>query len=75
MRAGIVHAVSLFPLHLGRDPAGETKRVEPDEAAGVVLIAGFNFGFHRGVHVPDFFSRFLPALPTCSANCITFASE
>jgi hypothetical protein len=38
-----------LPLHLRRDPACGTQCVEPDEARGVVLVAGFGFGFHRGI--------------------------
>ena len=42
-------------MHLRRDPAGGTQRVEPDEAGGVVLVVvphgRDRVGFHRGVRV------------------------
>jgi hypothetical protein len=37
----------LLPMHLRRD--FQAQGVEPDEAGGVGLIAGFGFGFHRGI--------------------------
>ena len=37
-------------MHLGRD--FQAQGVEPDEAGGVVLIAGFGRGgFHRGIYL------------------------
>ena len=35
-----------LPLHLRRD--FQAQGVEPDEAGGVVLVAGADFEFHRG---------------------------
>lgn len=37
-------------MRLRRDPAGRDAAIEPDEAGGVVLIAGLGLvGFHRGI--------------------------
>ena len=60
-------------MHLRRD--FQAQRIQPDEAGGVILVAGFGSGFHRGIqqtHIALFWQGQSQGRHQCAepaANC------